>query len=129
LARTAAAKFNQVMEMFNAKAITPNQFRRLWFMPDLKAENEIDLSDEEIILRVLNKIAKEGKALLPESFDNLQLCITLGRKFYNLARNKNLPEDRLSMIRDYIEEAVRLSPAPTPAAPAAPVPGQTPQAA
>jgi hypothetical protein len=53
----------------------------------------------------MDKIVIEGVSYLPESFDNLQLVLTRGRKFYNMCRIKEVPEDRLSLLRDYLARA------------------------
>lgn len=105
LASTPSARFDQLMRMADANRITNDEFRASWFMPDLKSLNDIDLSDSQIIEKVLSYIVKTGNAVLPESFDNLQLAVALGRKFYNMCRVKGVPEDRLRLLRDYVARA------------------------
>jgi hypothetical protein len=102
-------------------------FRKLFGLPDIEAENDIDLSDQEIIDRTMDKIVIEGVAFVPEPFDNLQLTITRGRKFYNMCRIKEVPEERLALLRDYLARAdamlkEAMAPPPMPAAPAVPPP-------
>lgn len=109
LASTPSARFDQLMKMADANRITTDEFRSQWFMPDLKSANDLDLSDSQIIEKLLSKIVKEGKALLPEAFDNLELAEALGRKFYNMCRVKDVPEDRLQLLRDYVSRAKTLN--------------------
>ncbi len=105
LSKSPSARFAQLTEMLKSGGIQVEQFRRLFGIPDLEAENDVDLSDINIIDKVMDKIVIEGKALQPEPFDYLKLIIQRGRKFYNLCRDKEVPEDRLALLRDYVTRA------------------------
>jgi len=105
LSKSPSAKFAQLTELLQAGAIQVEQFRRLFELPDLEAENEVDMADIEIIDKVMDQIVIEGIALQPESFDYLALIIQRGRKFYNLCRKKKIPEERLALLRDYLVRA------------------------
>ncbi len=121
LAQDPAAKFEQLQEMLNAGAITIEQFKRLFGLPDLEAENEIDTADTDIIDMNLDIIAMEGRYLSPEPFDNLQLAKTRAGKFYNLCRaRKGVPEANLELLRNYIADCDALLQAAQPPPPAAP---------
>jgi hypothetical protein len=127
LAKSHGARFAQLTELLKAGAIDVSTFRKLFGLPDIEAENDIDLSDQEIIDRTMDKIVIEGVAFVPEPFDNLQLTITRGRKFYNMCRIKEVPEERLALLRDYLARAdamlkEAMAPPPMPAAPAVPPP-------
>lgn len=113
LSKNPTAKFAQLTELLKAGAIQTEQFRRLYGLPDLEAENEVDLADIEIIDMIMDEIIIEGKALQPEAFDYLKLVIQRGRKFYNLCRKKKIPEERLSMLRDYLLRAKEMDDAQT----------------
>lgn len=105
LSQSPSARFAQLTELLKAGAIQVEQFRRLFGIPDLEAENDVDLADIEIVDKVMAEIVIEGKPLQPESFDYLKLIIQRGRKFYNMCRNKEVPEDRLALLRDYLVRA------------------------
>lgn len=109
LASTPSARFEQLMRMADANRITNDEFRSQWYMPDLKSANDLDLSDSQVIEKVLSTIVKEERAILPESFDNLELAEALGRKFYNMCRVKNVPEKKLQLLRDYVSRAKALN--------------------
>lgn len=130
LSQEPSAKFEQLQEMLNAGAITIEQFKRLFELPDLEAENEIDTADTDIIDMNLDIIAMEGRYLSPEPFDDLQLAKTRAGKFYNLCRaRKGIPEAHLELLRNYILDCDRLMTPPAPPAPApgaAPMPGAPP---
>ena len=127
LARTPAARFAQLQELLNAGAITIEAFRRLYELPDLAAENELDTADTDLIDRSLDSMVCTGRYISPEPYDNLDLAIQRAGKFYSLCRLKELPDDRLELIRQYIQDAMALSAerakAQPAAAPGAPPPG------
>ncbi len=123
LAQDPAAKFEQLQEMLNAGAITIEQFKRLFGLPDLEAENEIDSADTDIIDMNLDIIAMDGRYLSPEPFDNLGLAKMRAGKFYNLCRaRKGIPEARLELLRNYIADCDALLQAAAPPPPPAPPP-------
>lgn len=108
LARSPAARFKQCLDMLSGGVITAAQFKALFSVPDLEAAFEVDLADEEIIYKTMSAIVRHGRPLLPMSYDNLQLCVVLGRKFYNLCRVNEVEEDRLQLLDDYVQRAFDL---------------------
>ncbi len=126
LAKQPAAKFAQLNEMLDRQAITIEQFKRLFDMPDLEAENEIDTSDTDVIDRTLDIIVTTGRYLSPEPNDNLELMLARASKFYNLCRQQEVPEARLQLLRDLQEDCKTLmdqaaTGSPVPVAPVDPM--------
>lgn len=119
LSRQPAAKFAQLSEMMDRGAITVEQFKRLFGLPDLEAENELDVADTEVIDRAMDIMVTSGRYLSPEPFDNFDLLIQRAGKFYNLCRQQEVPEPRLQLLRNYIQDAraAKQLAAPPPAAP------------
>lgn len=130
LSKQPAAKFAQLSDLLNIQAITVEQFKRLYELPDLEAENELDSSDTDVIDRAMDIMVTEGRYLSPEPFDNLDLIIQRAGKFYNVCRQHEVPEDRLQLLRDYITDAKSLkeqaAAAEAAKAPPAPPPGAMP---
>lgn len=108
LSKQPAAKFAQLTELLNAGAITVEQFKRLYELPDLEAENDIDTADTDIIDRTMDTMVTTGRYISPEPFDNFDLLLQRAGKFYNVCRNQEVPEDRLKLLRDYMEDAKAL---------------------
>lgn len=128
LSRQPAARFAQLTELLNSGAITPEQFKRLFDLPDLEAENELDTADTDIIDRNLDTMVVTGKYVTPLPTDAFELQIQRAGKFYNLCRLKDVPEERLKLILDFIEDTKSLkdqaeAAAAAKAAAAAPPPG------
>jgi hypothetical protein len=105
LSKNPAAKFAQLTEMLNAGAINIEQFKRLFELPDLEAENELDTADTDILDRNMDIMVTTGRYIGPEGFDNLDLLISRAGKYINLLRQKDVPDGRIKLIRDYIEDA------------------------
>jgi len=127
LAKTPAAKFQQLQEMLNAGAINIEQFKRLFEMPDLESENELDTADVDILDKMLAQIVYEGKNVQPEPFDNLQMAIGRTRKFINLCRTQEgIPESRMDMLHDFLMSLMDLEQMANP--PAQPQPMGAPTA-
>ncbi len=108
LSKNPAAKFAQLDQLMDRGAITIDQFKRLFDLPDLEAENETDLADQDIIDRTLDIMVVRGRYMSPEPFDNLDLIIQRAGKFYNLCRQQEVPPARLQLVRDYIVDAKSL---------------------
>lgn len=125
LSQSPSARYEQLASRLNAGSLSMEQFKRLDGNPDIQAENALDTADEDIILRNLDIMVVKGRYLAPQSFDNLELYITVAGKFYNLERAKETPDARLQLIRDAIAEAMALDAAKKAGA-AGPPPGMAP---
>lgn len=108
LSKQPAALFAQLTELLNAQAITVEQFKRLFDLPDLEAENQLDTADTDILDRNMDIMITTGRYLSPEPFDDLNLLISRAGKMINLCRTQDVPEERIKLIHDYIEDAKAL---------------------
>lgn len=124
LSKNPSAKFAQLDVLLADQVINVEQFRRLYGMPDLEAENMIDTADTDIIDQNLEIIVLKGTYLSPQPFDNLELALTRAGKFYNMCRTQEVPDDRLDLLQNYISDCKALldqaKAANAPPAPAAP---------
>lgn len=105
LSKQPSARFAQLQELLNAGAITIEQFKRLYEMPDIEAENQLDTADTDIIDRNMDIMVTTGRYLSPEPFDDLPLLIKRAGKMINLCRAQEVPDTRIQLLRDYIEDA------------------------
>lgn len=127
LAKTPSAKFQQLQELLNAGAITIEQFKRLFEIPDLEAENDIDTADVDIVDKMLAQIVYEGKSVQPQPFDDLMMAIGRTRKFINLMRTQEgIPEARIDALHDFLlslQDLQQQAAPPPPPMPPMPGPG------
>lgn len=108
LAQTPGAKFAQLDALLDRGVITIEQFKRLFEIPDLEAENAVDTADSEIIDKNVDHMVTTGRYVSPQSFDALDLIILRGGKLYNAYRLAEVPDARLELVRRYITDAKAL---------------------
>ncbi len=124
LSQTPSAKFAQVDALLQRQVITVEQFKRLIGLPDFEAESDVDCADYEIIDKNLDTIAAKGERIVVQPFDDFKAIIERGAKFYNYLRRCGCPENRLELVRQYIEDAQHFlqdtAPPPAPPMPAMP---------
>jgi hypothetical protein len=105
LSKIPSMKLAEVQEMINTGMLAPDVGRRLLDFPDLEAENEIDNADENDIDWTIEQMVEHGEYLPPEPFQNLQLGIQRMQQTYLKLRTQNAPEDRLELLRIWIDDA------------------------
>lgn len=102
--------------------ITQDEARAMMDFPDVEGANALHLSDHDLVLYAYEVMTEDGEYVSPEPFQDLTKALELMRRAYCRAVIDEVPEDRLELIRNYLEDAKGLmAPAPAPAAaPAAP---------
>lgn len=118
-ARDFAARIDQGEKLLQLGALTVPQFREVLDLPDLQAENDLDLSDLQIIDRNIEAILVRQFPIIAEPFDNLGMILQRGVKAYNLARLNDADPVALELLRRYIQSAQDLQAASQPPAPPA----------
>lgn len=108
LAHSYTAKMNELDRLLKNKAITMSTYRRMSDNPDIEAQNEFDLSDEEIIFKVLSSIMESKTTVEPLAFDNHEKIVELGTKFFNMVRADGADPEALVAIETYITKAAAL---------------------
>lgn len=127
LVNTPSAKYQQLQERLNSGDISLDEFNSLIEVPDLQAYDEFATADEDIIKKMLCKIAYDGKYMEPQPFDDLQKAVGLTRKFINMMRLRDdFPDSRMDMLHDFLLSLTDLQKAAMPTAPPPPMPGAPP---
>ena len=115
LASQPAARWEQVQEMLQAGFLGREAADARIDFPDIKAATSRRNAAYNVIRQSLESMADGGDYVSPEPFDNLTLAVKEGQAFYNLLRLKKVPDARLGMIRQYIDDAqAMLEPPPAP---------------
>lgn len=131
LAKSPAARLQQLGEMMDRGAISLDQYKRAIGSLDVDETLNIDTADEDIIYKNLDLVYLKGRDIMPEGFDNLAKVVAIGGKYYNLRRaDDDADEKGLERIRQFIAAAKALdeqqkaasAPPPMPA----PMPGGPP---
>lgn len=111
LPQSFAGKVDAIAKLKNDAGIplNPKTALRMLEVPDVHSATDFLGADEEIIMKNLNFMVKQGKYLPPMPFDNLDLIVQITTAFINYYRR--LPDvdwDKVSLLAQYIDDAVNL---------------------
>ena len=129
LSKSYTSRMDELDRLLERGAISMQTYRRLSENPDVEAQNDFDISSEEIVMKNLAHILKTEAPLEPLEFDDHQLIVSLGTKFYNSVRVRGASPMALLAIETYITKAAAKMKPPAPPAPppgAMPPPGPMP---
>lgn len=104
LAKQPAARFAQLTQLLNVQGITTEQFKRLFGLPDLDAENELDTADTDVIDMMLDTMVIKNTYVSPDTVDDLKLAKQRTRKMINLCRVREVPEERIDHLLKFLED-------------------------
>ena len=99
-----AGRLQTITEYMQAGMITPRAGRRLLDFPDLEQIETLANAQEDYIHQCLEAIVDKGDFTPPEPFDDLQLARELALEYYAQGRQNGLEEDKLEMIRQYMDQ-------------------------
>jgi hypothetical protein len=105
LPQTPAGRFERVQELYGAGFIDQDTAMELLDVPDLEEASSSRLASIRAIRARVASMLDGGEFVAPEAFDNLQLILAWVPRVYLIEREYGCPEDRLEMLRDYINEA------------------------
>ena len=108
LPTTPAAKLQKVIEMLQAGMLSQQEARGLLDYPDLEAVNSMATASQDDINMLIEEMLEHGNYLPPEPFSDLELSIKMMQSAYLRAKINKVPEDRLDLLRRYMEECVNL---------------------
>lgn len=125
LPQTPSGRYDRLNEMVQAGWISKEQAMAVLDVPDIEHVVGLETSCYELIGRHLEEMLDEGNYESPEPYQNLALTLRIVQDAYLKARSDKCPEDRLSLVRDYIDAVRDLQKRAT--AEAAPQQATTPQ--
>ena len=125
LSSTPAARLQDVTELIQAGFISKEDGLKLLDFPDLRSTTNLYNAGLEDIEMTIDRMMSKGEYQPPESYQNLELGIKKTQQAYLLYKTQNAPEERLELLRRWVEDATSLvlkaNPAPAPEAAAAPL--------
>ena len=107
-----------IQEMMGAGLLTPEAGKRLLDYPDLEAEENLANASTDYLHKILDEIVDSGKYTAPEPFDKLDKARELALEYYAQGKLNNMPEDRLVLLRKFLEQLDLLAQLAMPPAPA-----------
>lgn len=105
LARTPAARMEDVQDLMAAGLIDPLVGARLLDFPDLDYENEVNFAPLDYIDWAVTKMLKDGDYVPITPIQNMQLTSIRVQKIWQREKVNGCPEDRLQLLEQYLEEA------------------------
>jgi hypothetical protein len=105
LSKNPAMKIQDVVDLMQAGIIGPQEGSDLLDFPDLEAHNNLKNAPINNIKKQIEMIIDEGKYQGPEPFQNLNLGVQMMSEAYLQAKNDNVPESRLELMRRWVENA------------------------
>lgn len=124
-----AGRLQTVQEYMQGGFISPRHGRRLLDTPDLEQEETLATAQEDYLHECLEKILEEGILSVLEPYDDLELARELGLQYYAQGKSNGVEEEKLDLIRQFIDNANSMTAlaqqpaqAPTPQATAEPTP-------
>jgi len=102
LPATPAGRLAMVEQLMRAGLLSGDEAKRLLDFPDLDRELALDRAASDNIDRIVENIVDDGQYESPEPFMDLVLALKKVQAAYNKAVNDNVPEERLSMLRQFL---------------------------
>lgn len=138
--QTAAGRIQTVTEFISNHFISLERGMELLNIdPDLEDEVKLATSSLRLCEKSLSAMVEDNEYSHPEKYMNLKLALAVSAATYNQLKLDGCPEDRLQLVRQWIDEICTLLGAPdpqltliqnifSPQAPPAPAPITAPQA-
>jgi hypothetical protein len=108
LSTSPAAKLQTVQEMAQAGLLSPMEARALLNYPDLEAVNQLATAHIDDVDLLIEQMLEKGKYHPPEAFSNLPFAVERIQSAYLRAKIEDAPEERLELLRRYVDEAIRV---------------------
>lgn len=129
---TPSYKIAAVQEYYQAGLLTHDQMASLLDFPDLEGTMDLSTAPYEIVLDQIEQMLEESIPVIPEPFQRLDLCVSMGRNAYLRGRIDRMEDDRLELLRRYVTDAEnmmqRATAAAAPAKPTMPAMPEAPPA-
>lgn len=126
LPQSLSAKYALLQELFNQKLIDREAFMSQLGIADLESETSLQTADQRLLDRTIADMVIDGEYRSPEPTDNLALILSRGALHISRLRDNGVDDERVDLVRQYLDDARRMIEAATPPAPAGPPPGPMP---
>lgn len=115
-----AGRLQKVQELLQAGMISQTTAKALLNFPDIEDAMDNELAAYNDINMVLEDMMETAIYSAPEPFMNPQLCLTICQSKYLRAKTAKVEEERLELLRRFMEDASALLAAAAPPAPESP---------
>jgi hypothetical protein len=105
LPTSPAGRLQRAAEMFQTGQISKEDYLRIIDYPDTASVIELQTASRDAIDWMLDKIVEDGVFESPEPYMDLALAITVAQNRYLRERTQGCPEDRLELLRRFMDSA------------------------
>jgi hypothetical protein len=114
---STAGRTATVIDWMNAGLCTQQEAKALLDHPDLERFKSLDLAAYEVVLDTIENIIEDGSYYPPEPTDDLELALKLATQSYSKFRLRSVPQSRLDLLLQYLDDVQNLLGLAAPAAP------------
>ena len=108
LASTPAGRLQDVQELLQAGFISKEQGLKLLDFPDLEGAYNMVNAAYDDIEAMIERMVSKGEYQTPEPYQNLELGIQMCQQAYLHYRSVSAPDDKLELLRMWMEDAQAL---------------------
>jgi hypothetical protein len=109
LSQHPAGRIDDVANMVNMGAVTDiAEMRALLDISDIEHSDSLATSAQDAIEWMCEEMLDDGTPHSPEPYDDLDLCLKLANTYYLRARTQGAPEDRLQLMRNFLDRTTAL---------------------
>jgi hypothetical protein len=105
----------EIQELTEAGFIDPATSFNLLDMPDVEMNNSLQNAPIRLLHKIFDKMLNQGETTRFEpGFHNAQIAQKLGLQYISYAQEHNCPDERIQLVRDFLETVTQegLSPQP-----------------
>jgi hypothetical protein len=99
-----AGRLQTIQEYIQAGFLNVRTGRKLLDFPDLEQIESLANSTEDYLCEILEKIVEDGEYTPPEPYDDLKLARELALEYYAQGKVNKLEEEKLDLIRQFMDQ-------------------------
>lgn len=100
-----SGRLSEVQELAQAGMVSPRTARRLLAMPDIEVNDALANAAEDRLHQVFEQMLDDKKSVVYEpGFMDAQMGQQLALQYINYAEYMGAPEDRIQLVRDFLEQ-------------------------
>lgn len=100
-----SGRLSEIQELAQAGMVSPRTARRLLDMPDIEVNDALANAPEDRLHQVFEKMLDDEEVIVFEpGFMDAQMGQQLALQYINYAEYMGAPEDRIQLVRDFLEQ-------------------------
>jgi hypothetical protein len=105
LSRTPAGRLQDIQDLIDIGFIGKEEGMKLLDFPDLEGSMNMLNADSNNLDKIIDSMMEKGEYISPEPYQNLENGVRKMQQAYLMFKNENAPDDRLELLRQWMEDA------------------------